>query len=414
VRCLSIAYAIAAAAGTIAAGAGSARAGGSGAIVLAAPDQRAAVATAIATAVRESRPGRVVDDAVAEARAANLAGAVPIDALQRFRGVRDTVDEGWRAYHGVQLDFAASRLAAARTDAEALLALPGGTVVYADASLRLGAVLAQLGRAPAAHDAIALALALDPERPITAFEFSPDTIAVIDGVRAQQRPTRPVKITTEPAGASLTVDGKDAGSAPAAVALAPGEHVVIARAPMYHARAQAFAVDATTADLALTLDSDDEAQRLAAGADAGMADATAQQLVDATAQLADLDEVVLAAETDRRGGPTLLVQRCAGAPAKCTAVVEISYADRSGIAAAARSAWQELRTADLRYAPTLFGDPRLTGQIVEHRCKLCRSPIVWAGVGVVAVAATIAIIAVATSSKPPPILGVDSGQFTTP
>ena len=61
----------------------------------------------------------------------------------------------------------------------------------------------------------------------------------------------------------------------------------------------------------------------------------------------------------------------------------------------------------------MFGDPRLTGNIEEHHCKLCRNPYVWAGVGVVAVAATIAIIVAATSSHPPPIVDVPPGSFTS-
>jgi hypothetical protein len=42
-----------------------------------------------------------------------------------------------------------------------------------------------------------------------------------------------------------------------------------------------------------------------------MSDAATQLLVDAVLQLADFDEVVLVANTERRVGPTLLVQRCA-------------------------------------------------------------------------------------------------------
>ena len=76
-------------------------------------------------------------------------------------------------------------------------------------------------------------------------------------------------------------------------------------------------------------------------------------------------------------------------------------------------AWQSARAADLRYPPSLFGDPRLTGNIEEHRCKLCRNPYVWAGAGVVVVAATIAIIVAVSSSHPPPILDVPPGSFTS-
>ena len=102
--------------------------------------------------------------------------------------MREQIDEGWRAFLRVQVDFAASRLATARTDAEALVALPGGAQLYADAALRLGAVLGHLGRTAEAQAILALALALDPDRPITLAEFSPDVVAAVDAVRAQTRP----------------------------------------------------------------------------------------------------------------------------------------------------------------------------------------------------------------------------------
>jgi hypothetical protein len=388
----------------------SAHAGGAGIVVVAPRDQRPAVTAAMTAALRDGGAVRIVDDALADARAAGAAGAVPLDQMARFRRVREQIDEGWRAYHNVQLEFASSRLAAARLDAESLLALPQMSTLYADASLRLGAVLVQLGRTAEAHDAIALALALDPDRPITQLEFSPEVVATVDAVRAQPRPGHAVRVTSEPPGAVVSIDGRDAGHTPLAVELAAGQHVVIARAPQFHPRAQALAIDEHADTLALALDHDDEAAELE-GVDVGMTERAEQIVADRVLELSDLDEVVLVAATDRRGGPTLLVQRCAGAPARCSAVVELGYGDRSGIAVAARSAWQAVRSAELRYPPTLFGDARLTGAVVEHGCKVCRSPILWASVGVAAIITTVAIIAVASSSRPPPILTVDPTKF---
>jgi PEGA domain-containing protein len=353
-------------------------------------------------------------DALGDARAAIAGGAVPVATLERFRHVRDQIDEAWRAYLRVQLDFAQSRLAAARTAAESLVALPGGEALYADAALRLGAVLGHAGRAAESQAILALALALDPDRPITLAEFSPDIVDAVDAVRAQltaPRQTRELAITTEPPGAELTVDGKSAGRSPARLPLAVGQHVVIARMPLFHPHAQAFAVDDTTGPLALALDRDDDWTSLAVGAEAGMSDTATLALTEATVRYGDLDALVLVAETDRRGGPTLLVQRCAGIPARCTAIVEIGYADRAGLPAAARDAWSAVRTADLRYPPSLFGDARITGARIAHHCEVCRSPWLWGGVGIVAVVATAAIIAVATASKPPPTVSVNPGGF---
>jgi hypothetical protein len=403
VRQLSIAGAIAIAL------CGSAYADGIG--VIAAGGDRGAASKAMAGALAEARPARIVDDAVGEARAAVNAGAVPIAMLERFRRVREQVDEGWRAFLRVQVDFAASRLAAARTEAEGLVALPGGLALYADASLRLGAVLGYLASTSESQASLALALALDPERPSTLAEFSPYVVAAVDVVRGQTRPTRSVRITSEPAGAQISIDGKDVGRAPLHADVAIGQHVIIARAPQQRPHAMAVAVDASTNDVALDLDVDVAWTRLAEGAAIGMPDARAQELVDAAIRFADLDELVLVADTQQRGGPTLLVQRCAGLPARCTAVIEIGYAERSGIAAAAREAWQSVRAADLRYPPSAHGDPRATGPRDDGRCKLCRSPILWSGVGLTAVVVTVAIIAIVSSSRPPPVVHVDDGKF---
>lgn len=362
------------------------------------------VRKAMATAAGQGR--RTVDDAVTEARGNLMAGAVPPATLERFRRVHEEIDEAWRAYLRVQVDFAASRLATARTDAESLVALPTGALLYADASLRLGAVLAHVGRTQEAQASLALALALDPDRQITLAEFSPDVVAAVDAVRAQPRATKPVRITSSPVGAAITVDGREVGKAPLTTELAVGQHVVVARLPLMQPRAQAFSVD--DGELALALEPDAAWSELGRGAHVGT---DSGALIDATLRYADLDEVVLVAASDRRGGPALLVQRCAGLPAKCSAVVEVGY-EAGGLAAAAREAWATVRVADLRYPPSVFADARVTGQIVDDRCKVCRSPVLWAGVGVAAIVATVAIIAVvSTSSRPPPVVGVDPTQY---
>lgn len=372
---------------------------------------RAAVATAMAATLAGSQ--RIALDAVGDARAEITAGAVPASTLERFRRVRDAIDEGWRAFVRVQVELAASRLAVARTDAEALVAYPGGAVLYADAALRLGAVLEHQGRSLDGRAAIALALALDPDRPISLAEFSPDVVAVVDSVRTSQtRPTRPVRLTTEPAGATITVDGKELGRSPLDVDLALGQHVVVAHLPLHEPRALAIAVDASSpADIALDLARDRAATRLAEGATIGLSDEGARELVEATLRFADLDELVLVAAVERRGGPALLVQRCAAIPVRCTAIVEIGYAEPSGVASATREAWEATRQADLRYPPSVLADARTHGGRVDDRCKLCRSPILWGGISAAALIGTIVIIAVVSGSRPPPTVGIDPSQF---
>jgi len=377
-------------------------------VIAASSGDRAAVATAMADAM-VGRSRRVVPDAVAEARAALAAGAVPVDTMARFRRVREQVDEGWRAYQRVAVEVAALRLASARTEAEPLIALAGGAEVYADAALRLGAVLGHLGRKQESEAALALALALDPDRPITRAEFSPDVVKAVEAVRAIRPVRQRVRVATSPAGATVRIDGKDVGRSPIEVDVARGQHVIIARMPQHRPMVRAIALDEVPAQVELALDPDDEAARLAGGAELGLPEPGQQALLDATLRYADLDEVVVVAETSRRGGPTLLVQRCAGSPARCSAVVDIGFGDRAGLASAARSAWDAARAGELRYPPSVLGERG--GRTNGTRCEICRSPWLWTGVGAALVVGTVVTLVIASSSRPSPIVGIDPMQY---
>jgi tetratricopeptide (TPR) repeat protein len=386
-----------------------AAADGAGVIAANGPD-RAAVAEAMARALAAAGRGRVTADAIADARAALAAGAVPAEDLARFRAVREQIDLGWRAYLRVAVENAQLRLAGARAEAEALLALPGGAEVYADLALRLGAVLGHLGRKAEAQAVLALALALDPDRPITLAEFSPDVIDAVDAAKRAPAPIRRLRIATSPPGSLIRVDGADVGRSPVDVEVVRGQHVIVARSPLHRPAVRGVAVDDAPVSVSLELSPDEDALRLAAGAERGLAEPAAQALIDAALRFADLDEVVVVADTTRRGAPTLLVQRCAGpSRARCSAVVELGYGDRAGLGAAARAAWDAARTGELRYPPVVLGERG--GRPGPDRCKLCRSPLLWTGVGA-AVVAGIALAIVATSSaKPAPVVGVDPGQF---
>ncbi|HSK03459.1 MAG TPA: PEGA domain-containing protein, partial [Kofleriaceae bacterium] len=233
---------------------GAAGAAGAGVIAANGPD-RAAVAEAMARALAGRAPGRarVVADAVAEARAALAAGAAPAEELARFRSVRAQIDEGWRAYLRVAVENAGLRLAGARTEAEGLLALPGGAEVYADAALRLGAVLGHLGRKAEAQAVLALALALDPDRPITLAEFSPDVIDAVEAARRAPAPIRRLRIATSPPGALIRVDGADVGRSPVDVEVVRGQHVIVARAPLHRPAVRGVAIGEGAAAVTLEL-----------------------------------------------------------------------------------------------------------------------------------------------------------------
>jgi hypothetical protein len=381
-----------------------ARADGVG--VIAAGGDRAAVAAAVVDAIAAGGPRRVVGDAVAEARAAVAAGAVPAATLGRFRRVREMIDDGWRAFLRVQIDFAQNRLAAARSEAEALAALPGGAELYADAALRLGAVM-QYRRIPEAPAVLALALALDPARPIALAEFSPDVVDAVAAVRAAPAALQRIHVAARPAGARIAIDGVELGTAPLDAQVVRGQHLVVARAPLHRSVVQGVLVDGpATVDLAL--DPDDDAVRLAGGAEPGLGAPLEQALVDAAAAFADVDEVVLAAVSDRRGGPALIVQRCAGAPARCTPPAEIGFGDRAGLPAAAREAWRAVQGGALGEPPRVIGGIRRDA--ARSGCRLCRNPLVWTGVGA-ALLTTVIVIAATSGSRPPPVVTVDGHGF---
>jgi hypothetical protein len=390
-------------AGAIAIVCAAARADGEGLGVIAAGRDRAAVAAALVDAIGPR--GRVVGDAIAAARAELAAGAVPVATLAAFRAVRQQIDDGWRAYLRAQLDDAQRQLAAARREAVALVALPGGAELYADAALRLGAVL-QHRRAPEAAGVLALALALDPERPVTLAEFSPDVVEAVDAVRAAPRASAHLRVTARPADAMIAIDGAPAGRAPLDVPLGRGPHVLVARAPLHRPAVQDVEL-ASEATAALALDDDPDALALAAGAAPGMPAPAAQAVVDAALRFGDLDAVIVATVSDRHGSPALVVQRCGGLPARCTAAVEIGYGDASGLAAAARQAWRAAEPADLRYPPTILGE-RVRAPATAARWY--RSPYVWAGAGAVVLGAVITAVAI-SGSRPPPVVVVDGGGF---
>ena len=381
---------------------------GAGVIAVGKTD-RAGVAAAMAQAL-SGRAGRIAPDAVAEARAAIAAGAVPSETLVAFRKVRDQIDEGWRAFQRVAVDAAASRLVAARTAAEPLVGLPGGPELYADAALRLGVVFGSAGRTAESQAVFALALALDPDRPITKAEFTPEVIDAVDAARSAPVALQRVHVTSVPAGAQIQIDGKPVGIAPLDLQITRGQHLIVARTPMYLPTVQALPADSTAAEV--VLDRDDAAIRVASGAELGLDEREAQQLVDATLRYGDLDEVVLVVETTRRGGPTLLVQRCAGLPARCSAVVDLGYGDRSGLAAAARAAWDAAKSGDLRYPPSVLSER--DGPTHDGRCKVCRSPWLWTGVGAAVVIGTVITVFALQGDQPPPIVGVDGMGFHQP
>jgi hypothetical protein len=397
---------------------GAARADDVGLVVVAAGGAPAPVSEVTAAMVQGGGAAghAVVGDAAAVAARAQAAGAVPRAALERFRRVRDLVDEGWRAYLQVAGDFAAARLGRARGDAEELLALDGGVALYADVALRLGAVLDHLGRRAEGAEVLRLAGWLDPGRAVTTAEFSPDVVAAFDAARARTPAAVTVRVVvTGAAAAQLEIDGRSAGTAPLTVELAAGQHVAVARAAGHRARGVAFAAVAG-GEVAIGLEADPAAVALRDGVAAGTGEAAAGRAIEAVERYAEVDAVVLAAAVWRQGEPALLGQWCAGG--RCTAVVEVGYgAAPGGLAAAAGALWRELAAvaAERRSPPTLPSDPRLgrgagPARVAGAGCRWCRSPWLWAGLGAAAVAVG-AGVAVLASGDDGTIVAVDPDDF---
>ena len=386
-----------------------------GAIVV--PSADAAVdAMALTAALAAS--GVDEPDAIAAARAARRAGAEPVEVVARFAEVSALMAEGWRAYAAADPEFAAARLAAARTAALDLLTLDGGRALYADASLRLGVALLHLGRGAEADDALRLAHALDGERAVTTAEFTPEAVAAYGAAWARPRTEVEVRIDAL-GGAAVEVDGLALGAAPLTARLTTGAHVIAVSHPRYQARAIVIEVDATTPLVAVELPPDRDGAVLARAADSGLAglgDSDAARVIDLAALYADVDDVLVVASIMRAGAPALLGQRCTGGRA-CTAVVEVGYADAAGLPAALAQLRARLAAADARYGVVLADDPRVTRggtRVVGGGCDGCRRRWYWIGGGVVAAAALAATVIVLTRGEGAPSVMIDPGDFTTP
>ena len=82
-----------------------------------------------------------------------------------------------------------------------------------------------------------------------------------------------------------------------------------------------------------------------------------------------------------------------------TAVVEVGHDDANGLASGAREVWSTLRTADLRYPPSVLADKRIDSGPVDDRCKLCRSPVLWVSVGAAVALGTVVTVVLLSGSQ---------------
>lgn len=391
-------------------------------------------------------------DAVARARARLVEGRGPAARLAELERIAGLVRMGWQAYLAVEPALAADRLGQARSLAEGVLDLPEGVVAYADACLRLGVVLRQLGRAEEGDALMRLAAALDPRREISIAEFAPDVVTAYEIARSARTPEVPVRVAVTlearpgarsdarpgatPAAApavtpavTIDIDGRAAGTAPLERALGTGLHVITARAPGWRSQARVVAVAPGLASVDIALAPDPLAAAVLGGErslEVGSAGQTPRQAMLGVLAYADLDAVVLGASVWRRGQPALLGQRCAarGQDAlACTGVIEIGYEDASGLEAAAAALWAALAGQGEDAAvpgPTLLTDARL--EQAEERpvprragasggARWYRNRWLWIGVGVAAVAAAGTAWGLARDPEGDPVVVVDPCEF---
>ena len=390
-----------------------------------APASGAAIAGALARALRAGGAAPVLRP-FARARERLEAGAVARSRLDGFARTRELMGQGWRAYLEARPTLAASRLGEARTRATEIVDLDGGLELYADVSLRLGAVMLALGRDDDADRDFRLAAALDPDRAVTDAVFKP---AVVERYRkARSAAARPLswRIAAEPAGAAIEIDGRAAGVAPLSVALGRGLHVVVARAPGRAARAQAIVVaDGGAGGVSLVLPVDPLVRAVRAGPVAlaiGRSEREAGEAARGLFLYGELDQLVVAAAVWRRGRPALIGQLCTAAPPGCGRPVEIEFAGPGALDRAAAGLVRALARAPLRYSLSLLVDARVVDREPPpagaggpagggEGSRWWRSPWVWVGASGAALAVTAVVLLLTGDNEVQPVVGVDPCDF---
>lgn len=352
----------------------------------------------------------------AHAAAALAAGAVPGERLDRFARAEELAAEGWRAYLAARPTTALSRLGEARAEAAAILDLDGGRELYADLSVRMGAVKLALGRDAA--DDFRLAAALDPEREVTDAEFKPAVVERFAAARGERRGRAPLRVESAPAGAAIELDGRLAGAAPVTVEADIGLHVLVARMAGRAARAEVVAIAPGAPARRLELDGDPAAAAVAAGTAGfklGREERSAAIVAGAVLAYGELDALFLVGTVWRRGGPALVGQICrGGVPARCGKVVEIGYARAGDLPRAAVALWRAARAAPGRFPATLLGDARLVSREPAPgagsppggaRRRWWRSPWLWVGIGGAVLAVTAGLLVSGDDEVQPVVVG---------
>jgi hypothetical protein len=375
-------------------------------------------------AVAAARGADAVGAPFAEAARRVGSGAIARGRLAAFSRAGALMAEGWRRYLQVKYDLALTRLAEARQVAERVIDLEGGIALYAELSLRLGAVKLELGRGAEADDDLRLAAVLDPDRPVTDEEFKRSVVVAYQAARARLRTVSRRTIEAEPGGvyAPIEIDGVEVGRAPLSVELEEGLHAIVVRAQGREPAVQVIRVRAgDDARVRFALAADPLASVIATGPEAlsaGTGEQEAQIAVTALSVYAEVDDVLLAAVVWRRGAPALLGQWCGVGPVRCGGVVEIGYAKPADLPAAARRMWRAAYDQPRRFPPLLAADVRLTEaegapgtDDTSARARWWGSPWLWLGTAAAALGVT-AVVLLGRDENVQPIVDVDFCEFS--
>ncbi len=345
----------------------------------AAPEVAAALTEALVRGGEQvvTAPLALAHSRIVTAATATSPSTIPTTPQQQraLAAAQSLARSGWRAYLAVEPSLAEKRLQGAADAALSLASLPEGLALYADTILRLGVVFNQSGRRDKALAMWQLASTIEPGRTLSIAEFAPEVVAAYEAVRADTltpiagtlRITLPAMSDASPSAPMASVvdiavdlDGQPATQVVASLgdqvsvdlALAPGQHILVVRAPGYAPHIASIAVPAVegpfTWSVPLTTDPLTSAvlssyRRQQEGgsvfvppnAESKRAARELAQIVFGVIVHGELDSVLLAASTWQAGQPILLGQRCwgeEGAPVgdgagalQCTDIVEITY-----------------------------------------------------------------------------------------
>lgn len=175
-------------------------------------------------AIRTNPAERVVDAAATATGAAARAS----DRLESARAL----------YRDLRFEESLAAVSEAQLVLEADAAVPADFDALHQALLYRGMNELALGREDRAREALRQAARLRPHATLDAGRIPPDALALYEQMRTALRadPPAALAVTTEPAGARVTLDGEPVGSAPVSLNAPAGRHWVRVEAPGFAPR----------------------------------------------------------------------------------------------------------------------------------------------------------------------------------